>query len=109
MIENIRYMLYQYKSQTSLYLGNRFTASKPEVGHFEGYMSGGATESQNNLKFIILSLSGGGSILSKKALKKLVKNIIPKNPPNCQRDWLKFDDLFTGKFKISHIFSHSIL
>jgi hypothetical protein len=46
-----------------------------------------------------LRFAGGGYILSKKALKKLVEDILPKNLPNCGRDWNTIDDLFTGKFK----------
>jgi hypothetical protein len=40
ILENIRYMLYQYHTQTSLYFGHRFTLSKKEVDHFEGFMAG---------------------------------------------------------------------
>lgn len=34
--------------------------------------------------------------MSKKALSKLVENILPKNPPNCQIGWGEVDDLYTG-------------
>lgn len=79
VLENIRYMLYQYHAQTALYFGHRFTLSKTEVDHFEGYMA------------------GGGYILSKKALRKLVEDIFPKEPPNCRLSWETIDDLFTGE------------
>lgn len=52
-IENIRYMLYQYHPQTSLYFGHRFAVTQIP----EGYMA------------------GGGYILSKKALQKFATEI----------------------------------
>lgn len=55
MIENLRYMLYQYHHQTSLYIGHRFAV----VNLDEGYMA------------------GGGYVLSKGALEKFVTKILP--------------------------------
>lgn len=38
VVENLRYMLYQYHPQTSLYIGHRFAVDYPAVR--EGYMAG---------------------------------------------------------------------
>jgi hypothetical protein len=40
VMENLRYMLYQYRSKTSLYFGHRFTEGAKGKGHFEGFMAG---------------------------------------------------------------------
>lgn len=62
--ENIRYMLYQYRSKTALYFGHRF-----------------ATE------FVPYTyMAGGGYILSKKALEKFVEKILPNTTICSQRD-----------------------
>lgn len=70
MLENIRYMLYQYRPQTAFYFGHRFSVEKLP----EGYMA------------------GGGYILSKKALEKFVTRIMPnktmcKEQEDGSEDW----------------------
>jgi glycoprotein-N-acetylgalactosamine 3-beta-galactosyltransferase len=62
-MENVRRMLYQYRPETALYFGDRFAV--PQIP--EGYMS------------------GGGYILSKKAVEKFVTKILPNNTI-CNRD-----------------------
>lgn len=64
VLENIRYLLYQYSANTSLYVGQRYTRGVTEFGHYEGYMQ------------------GGGYILSKKALTKLVAEFT-RSGSNC--------------------------
>ena len=61
-MENLRYKLYQYHSQTSLYIGSRFAIHKDDIS--EGYMA------------------GGGNILSKKALEKFA-TFISRNETFC--------------------------
>lgn len=56
-VENIRYMLYQYRPQTALYFGHRYAVEALP----EGYMA------------------GGGYVLSKAALEKFVTKILPNN------------------------------
>lgn len=73
IIENIRYMLYQYRTQTALYFGHRFAIS----GVPDGYMA------------------GGGYILSKKAMSKLVKNILDNN--EICPEGLELDDVLIGQ------------
>jgi hypothetical protein len=81
-MENLRYMLYQYRSKTSLYFGHRYTRGVKGKGHTEGFMA------------------GGGYILSKKALRKLVEEIIPQNKTNCIPVMPKnqtLEDKYTGE------------
>ncbi|CAG9800631.1 unnamed protein product [Chironomus riparius] len=61
-MENLRYKLYQYHPQTSLYIGSRFAIHKDDIS--EGYMA------------------GGGNVLSKKALKKFA-TFISRNETLC--------------------------
>ena len=63
MVENLRYMLSSYDSNSPLYFGCRF---KPFVK--QGYMSGGA-----------------GYVLSKEALRKFVEEALP-NKTKCRSD-----------------------
>lgn len=74
MVENIRYMLYQYRPQTALVFGHRFAADQAP----DGYMA------------------GGGYILSKKALEKFVMKIVP-NKTLCKIDDTGAEDYEMGK------------
>lgn len=70
IIENIRYLLYQYRHQTALYFGHRYAVEQIP----EGYMA------------------GGGYILSKKALQKFATKIIQnstvcKSEESGNEDW----------------------
>lgn len=47
-MENVRYMLSQYRSQTSLYFGHRFAHGQFDLGHNEGYMAGETLICSNN-------------------------------------------------------------
>lgn len=56
-MENLRYMLYQYRPDTAIYVGHRFAVEQIP----EGYMS------------------GGGYVLSRKALEKFVTQALPNS------------------------------
>ena len=75
IMENVRYMLSQYRHETSLYFGCRFILEST----MEGYMA------------------GGGYILSKKALSKLNENILP-NEHKCRSDNEGAEDLEMGNY-----------
>jgi hypothetical protein len=72
IMENIRYMLYQYNPKTALYFGHRF-AVEFNPNDFSSYMA------------------GGGYILSKKALEKFTKLVqnttICSGRDNGNEDW----------------------
>ena len=61
ILENLRYMLSQYNPKIALYFGHRYAARQVEAGH----------------------MAGGGYILSKQALIKLVKNL-ESNKKECR-------------------------
>lgn len=75
-MENLRYKLYQYHPDTSLYIGHRFAVDYPRVR--EGYMA------------------GGGHIFSRKALTKFVTIISPNNTL-CENQDGEADDLLVGQ------------
>lgn len=74
-MENVRYMLYQYRPQTALYFGHRFSVQNVA----EGYMS------------------GGGYLLSKKALDKFVTQVLPNGTLCKNTDNAGAEDLELGK------------
>jgi hypothetical protein len=74
-------MLYQYRSKTSLYFGHRFTQGAKGKGHTEGYMAGRCFGLPR--KILKFEFPGGGYVLSKKALRKLVEELIPLNKSTC--------------------------
>jgi glycoprotein-N-acetylgalactosamine 3-beta-galactosyltransferase len=76
LMENLRYMLYQYHPQTALYIGCRFAIHFPKTE--EGYMS------------------GGGQIFSKKAIIKF-NEISLVNPSYCVPEDSELDDVFVGR------------
>ncbi|KAL7039575.1 hypothetical protein ACKWTF_000036 [Chironomus riparius] len=97
-MENLRYMLYQYHHQTSLYIGCRFAIKYPKVE--EGYMAGGFVLLLY-LKLMIFFFnfsfsSEGGHIFSKKALKKF-NEISIHNASLCPQDDSSLDDVFIGQ------------
>lgn len=73
-MENLRYMLYQYRPQTSLYFGSRFAIEYDPYSY----------------------MAGGFYILSKKALVKFVENILP-NETMCRYDAGGAEDWEMGK------------
>lgn len=74
-MENLRYLLYQYESNTSLYFGYRYSIdSLPQ-----GYMA------------------GGGYILSKKALVMFVEKLLPSSRKQCQTGETFAEDLALGE------------
>lgn len=73
IVENLRYMLYQYSPETPIHLGSKF---KPFVK--QGYMSGGA-----------------GYALSKEAVRRFVVEGIP-NPKYCKQEETVMDDIEIG-------------
>ncbi|CAO1369074.1 unnamed protein product [Diamesa hyperborea] len=74
IMENVRYLLSQYHHETSLYFGCRYMT----LANLDGYMA------------------GGGYILSKKALSKFNKKILP-NKNICRPDDHGAEDLEMGK------------
>lgn len=74
-MENVRYMLSRYHHQTALYFGHRFSVQNVP----EGYMS------------------GGGYILSKKALEKFVTQVLPNGTMCRNQDGGGSEDLELGK------------
>ena len=74
ILENLRYMLYQYSTNFPIYFGFKF---KPYVD--QGYMSGGA-----------------GYVLSKEALKRFVEKALP-NPFICRSGDSDSEDVEIGK------------
>ncbi|KAL5279070.1 C1GALT1.2 family protein [Megaselia abdita] len=74
IVENLRYMLYQYDPMSPIHLGCKF---KPFVK--QGYMSGGA-----------------GYVLSKEALRRFVEIGIP-DPKYCKQEEDEMDDVEIGK------------
>ena len=72
-MENVRYMLSQYRHETALYFGCRYMTPHS----VEGYMA------------------GGGYILSKKALSKFNEKILP-NSNVCQQNEKGVEDLEMG-------------
>lgn len=74
-MENVRYMLYQYRPTTALYFGHRFAVQGLE----EGYMS------------------GGGYILSKKALEKFVTQVLPNGTLCRNTDGEGAEDMELGR------------
>lgn len=75
IVENLRYMLSQYRPETAFYLGHRLV--NKEIGMEEGYMS------------------GGGYILSRKALIKFAE-IVRGDPSHFTPDG-PWEDLSMGK------------
>ncbi|KAG5667529.1 hypothetical protein PVAND_015508 [Polypedilum vanderplanki] len=75
LMENLRYKLYQYRHQTSFYIGNRFIVKGKRI--FEGYMA------------------GGGHIFSKKALEKFITKIMP-DKRICRYEDGACDDVHVG-------------
>ncbi|CRK99851.1 CLUMA_CG013154, isoform A [Clunio marinus] len=74
LMENLRYMLYQYRSQTALYFGHRFT---------HGYMAGGAY------------------VLSKKTLEKFITRQLT-DPSACKQEGAGAEDWELGKCIATH-------
>lgn len=74
IVENLRYMLYQYSPETPIYLGAKFKKFVKQ-----GYMSGGA-----------------GYVLSKEAVRRFVVEGIP-NPKYCRAEDSEMDDIELGK------------
>lgn len=72
-MENLRYILYQYRPQTAIYIGHRYALQ----GVKDGYMA------------------GGGYILSKKAIYKFVTNRMVD--PVCRQHPGGSEDLEMGK------------
>lgn len=77
ILENIRYMLYQYNPKTALYFGHRF-AVKFDPYDFGSYMA------------------GGGYILSKKALEKFATKIV-QNASHCSAQESGSEDWEIGR------------
>ncbi|KAG5674688.1 hypothetical protein PVAND_004640 [Polypedilum vanderplanki] len=76
IMENLRYLLYQFHPQTALYIGCRFAIHFPKTE--EGYMA------------------GGGQIFSKKAIIKF-NEISLKNTSYCVPEDSELDDVFVGR------------
>lgn len=74
VLENMRYMLYQYDPMTPIHLGSKFKTFVKQ-----GYMSG-----------------GGGYILSKEALRRFVEIGIP-NKEYCMQEETDLDDVEIGR------------
>lgn len=87
-MENLRYMLYQYHSQTSLYIGCRFAIKHKNTE--EGFMA------------------GGGHIFSKKALIKF-NEIALHNASLCVQEDSSLDDVFVGGFSKKAIYESSFV
>lgn len=81
VLENMRYMLYGYSTETPIYFGCKF---KPFVK--QGYMSGGA-----------------GYVLSKEALRRLVEVGLP-NKDKCRQDGGGSEDVEMGKFIMNELY-----
>lgn len=77
-MENLRYILYQYRPQTAIYIGHRYALP----GVWDGYMA------------------GGGYVLSKKAVYKFVTDRM--TDPVCRQDPGGSEDLEMGKCLQSH-------
>lgn len=77
-MENLRYILSQYRPETSLYIGHRFVNMEIR----DGFMA------------------GGGYVLSKKALHKFVNERI--HDPKCRQDWRGAEDCEMGKCLEGH-------
>lgn len=98
LIENLRYLLYQYRPQTSLYVGHRIATSNPP----EGFMTG---DVRLNLQMTFRQFKcfeGGGHLFSKMALRKTVEDIFVKGDPevcNLERDGFA-DDLIIGDYRL---------
>lgn len=75
-MENLRHLLYQYRPTTALYFGHRLS----DDGLPQGYMS------------------GGGYVLSKKALTKLVETLLPSRRPQCH-----YTDMFAEDWAIGEL------
>jgi glycoprotein-N-acetylgalactosamine 3-beta-galactosyltransferase len=73
LIENLRYVLAQYKPETSLYLGHRFASKFVDAGYN----------------------AGGGYVLSKKALEKFVTKLM-HDKDHCKIDNFGAEDLELG-------------
>lgn len=74
VVENLRYMLYQYSPQKPIHLGFKFKTFVKQ-----GYMSGGA-----------------GYVLSKEAVQRFVVEGIP-NPDICEQNETDLDDVEIGR------------
>ncbi|KAL7041675.1 hypothetical protein ACKWTF_000849 [Chironomus riparius] len=74
IMENVRYMLSQYHSKTSLYFGHRYASIHADSGY----------------------MAGGGYILSKKALEKFVTKLM-HDKDNCKITNEGAEDLELGK------------
>lgn len=73
-MENVRYMLFQYHSKTSLYFGHRYASKYTDSGY----------------------MAGGGYILSKKALEKFATKLM-HDDKRCTLDKFGAEDLELGK------------
>lgn len=94
-MENLRYLLYQYHPQTSLYIGHRFAQRSTLKGFMEGEHS--RKTFRKFLFFITFFVSGGGHLFSRKALKKLIEESFTKKDPYCNLNDDEYDDLITGE------------
>lgn len=75
-MENLRAMLSQYNPEDSLYFGHRYT----KTSFPEGYMAGRVIQQTFYIEKMFhpfLLPSGGGYILSKKALKIFIEDLLP--------------------------------
>lgn len=79
-MENLRYMLYQYNTKTSLFIGTRLAFVNAENVE-DGYMA------------------GAGQIFSKKALTKF-NEISLKNETFCPPNDTWMDDVMMGKLLV---------
>lgn len=64
VIENLRYLLYQYRPDTALYFGHRYADEYLPRGY----------------------MAGGGYVLSKKALIKFVEKLLPNHRETCDHE-----------------------